>query len=355
MQVQEISHPEVQDFLTSINLPEYADSLKSFSLSELELLTDKELQDLGIPIRLHRLKIQDSLKSLGLSQNTAFTEQDVSVHDSQSTISINDFSIKSPECMMLRALSGYLEGEIYIIGEKGAKIGRGSMMEIMIPDGFVSRKHCEIIYDMFSNEFLLTDIGSTTGTYIKTRGVHPLDTGSMFQIGSCEFKVLNISYSLEGIPVSLEMVKYEGPEVLPVIVFSGGFIGRSKSCEICIAQDTLMSNVHARISVKGNCFCIEDLNSCNKTWARLSAEGEFSEGYSLRAGDLIKIGTVVFLVEPFSHSDRRNTIDPCKNCGIRDCSIEILPCSHRACVDCAGKLVQCFACHRVVKEIMRIQ
>ena len=357
MQAQELLNPEVQEFLTSINLLEYTDNLKSFCLAELEQLTDKDLQFLGISIRLHRLKILDSLKYLESSQNISdtLTEQDVPVADSQSTIIINDFSLKGSECMRLRALSGYLEGEIYIIGAQGARIGRGSMMEIMIPDGFVSRKHCEINYDPFSNEFLLTDIGSTTGTYVQVRDVHPLSIGSMFQTGSCEFKVLNISYSLEGVPVSLEMVKYEGPEVLPVIVFSGGFIGRGRSCEVCIPEDSMMSSMHARVSVKGNCYCIEDLNSCNKTWERLSAEGEFSQGYSLKAEDLIKIGTVVFIVEPFSHADKRNTIDPCKKCRIRECNIKIMPCGHRACVECASKMVQCFICHRIIKEIRRMQ
>lgn len=40
-----------------------------------------------------------------------------------------------------------------------------------------------------------------------------------------------------------------------------------------------------------------DVGSTNRTWIRLSAEGEKSQPWSLVVGDLCKIGSTVFLVQ----------------------------------------------------------
>ena len=68
-----------------------------------------------------------------------------------------------------------------------------------------------------------------------------------------------------------------------------------------------MSNYHAKISYKQSSsgmqnanqrgFFLTDVGSTNRTWLRLSAEGEQSALHPLRVGDILKIGSTVFVVE----------------------------------------------------------
>ena len=346
---------DLYNFLESINLEEYSSNLLDLSLSEMISLTDKDLESLGILIRVHRLKILESLQEYHNSQySLSYTDQDFSTNNTQSTLDVDDLSKNSSEKIMIKGVTGSYENCIYIIGENGVKIGRGNCSDIILPDGYVSRKHCEIKYNKETNEFLLYDTGSTTGTYIKVRDIYPLKVGSLFQLGTCEFKVQNINYSLTGTPVSLEIVKYDGPKSMPLIIFYGGTIGRSKECNISIPQDNMMSSIHANIFLKKNFFFLEDLNSCNKTWIRLSSEGEFSEEYSLSLNDFIKIGTSVFVVQYFEDSFSKDLPHVCKKCKSKPIIIELMPCCHKACMDCASKMVQCFICYKFIKELIRI-
>ena len=253
---------EIAGFLSLINLSEYENCLLQVSLEELSNITDDKLKELGVPVRLHRIKILESLKYLEISTHTQHdTETDITDYNSQSSFDYFDISDQSTECFTFKAISGYLEGVTFLIGEKGVKIGRGSIMDIVIPDSFVSRKHCEIEYVRKSNEFLIFDTGSTTGTYIMVRDEFPLNIGSLFQIGQSEFKVLNIYYSLFGNPISLELLKYEGPNPMPLIITKGGIIGRANNCDISVPFDSLMSLIHCKIFVKEGSFYIKDINS----------------------------------------------------------------------------------------------
>ena len=63
-----------------------------------------------------------------------------------------------------------------------------------------------------------------------------------------------------------------------------------------------MSNFHAQITYcKGQGmeegFYLRDVGSTNRTWLRLSAEGEQSELHPLKVGDILKIGSTVFVVQ----------------------------------------------------------
>ena len=62
-----------------------------------------------------------------------------------------------------------------------------------------------------------------------------------------------------------------------------------------------MSNFHAKITYcsgegKAPGFYLQDVGSTNRTWLRLSAEGEISTLHPLKINDIIKIGSTVFVV-----------------------------------------------------------
>jgi len=75
-----------------------------------------------------------------------------------------------------------------------------------------------------------------------------------------------------------------------------------------------MSNFHAKINYcngndgSGNAqgFYLQDVGSTNRTWLRLSAEGEVSSYHPLKINDIIKIGSTVFVVMPSDISNLKN-------------------------------------------------
>ncbi|OMJ70606.1 hypothetical protein SteCoe_31377 [Stentor coeruleus] len=285
----------VNEFLKLLNLTNYNENFNNYTLEELSKMSDKNLIDLGVSIRIHRVKILEFSKLYQASQTPInSTEYEFSEYSSQETLENYDFSNNSPNNIILTPVSGLIAGMVFKIGELGAKIGRGNDTDITISDNFVSRKHCEIRYK--NKRFEILDTGSTTGTFLRIYKKYPLDVGTMFQVGQCEFKVLNIVYTLEGYPVSLELLNYEGPNAMPLIITKGGVIGRSRNCEICVKRDSLMSLEHCRIYTKNNQFYIRDLNSLNFTWIRMSPEGEFSNPIPLSYGDQVKVGFIVLQV-----------------------------------------------------------
>lgn len=60
-----------------------------------------------------------------------------------------------------------------------------------------------------------------------------------------------------------------------------------------------MSNYHAKIQFdpSNGTYVLEDVGSTNRTWLRLSNEGERSINHELGVNDIIKIGSTVFLVQ----------------------------------------------------------
>ena len=218
---------------------------------------------------------------------------------------------------MLKAVEGQLLNNVYIIGDNGAALGRHSASnDMVISESFVSRRHCEIKYmdsgdrersapssDGDLTNFYLRDIGSTTGTFIMVRQEVAFTSNMMFQMGLSEFKVITTSK-----PTMCELHVFEGParnRMVPVDDL-GLTIGRDQQNTFCVQEDSQMSNYHAKISYKvgggpgGSSqrgFYLTDVGSTNRTWLRLSAEGEQSSLHPLKVGDILKIGSTVFVVE----------------------------------------------------------
>lgn len=75
-----------------------------------------------------------------------------------------------------------------------------------------------------------------------------------------------------------------------------------------------MSNFHAKItyfkgqpgSEKPEGFYLQDVGSTNRTWLRLSAEGEQSNLHPLKVNDIIKIGSTVFVVQTNDIANLKN-------------------------------------------------
>ena len=195
--------------------------------------------------------------------------------------------------IVLKVVEGQQLNNVYLIGEQGARLGRHSASnDIVISESFVSRKHWEISHQ--NGDFFLRDLGSTTGSFLMIRDKVTLKEGMMFQMGLSEFKVFMLSKDME-------LHIFEGPSRNQTIVVNptGLKIGRDPANSFWVAEDTQMSNYHARIlfDPSTGTYILEDVGSTNRTWLRLSNEGERSINHQLSMGDIIKIGSTVFLVQ----------------------------------------------------------
>lgn len=152
-----------------------------------------------------------------------------------------------------------------------------------------------------------------------TRDKVTLKEGMMFQMGLSEFKVTMLSKDME-------LNVFEGPSRNQrILVTPAGLkIGRDPANSFCVAEDTQMSNYHARIlfDQSNGTYILEDVGSTNRTWLRLSNEGEKSINHQLSMSDIIKIGSTVFLVQQIRKvSDSGNM--PIINSNHRSMEVEV--------------------------------
>lgn len=78
-------------------------------------------------------------------------------------------------------------GNTYCIPPDGMHLGRERGDIIFPDDGYVSGLHCRIHKE--GDKILLTDVGSSNGTFIRIRGEHDVTSGSMILMGQQLFRV----------------------------------------------------------------------------------------------------------------------------------------------------------------------
>lgn len=266
----------------------------------------------------------------------------------------------------------------HTIDESGAKIGRHSSNKIVIYDESVSRHHAEIIFNAQLGRFSLTDVGSTTGTFLKI--VDPIDLcmDNIIEIGSYQLMVTNIfvasSCTQEEIAANsyVEFAIYESPEEIDEKVFCLSHmnsIGRKTTNNLCFSDDLHMSNLHCKINFVGNKFYFEDMASTNGSWLRLSKEGVQSKPIILQNRTIFKIGNSAMYEVNYTSVETKEAenigqvnIDRNAgyetNCSIcldaeRDCLI--MPCRHNvSCTRCIKSVKNCPVCRTVITDIIRI-
>jgi pSer/pThr/pTyr-binding forkhead associated (FHA) protein len=353
---------EVSEWLQTIGLPVYREKFEQIRIDGpllFEVQEDDLKNDLQVTIRLHRVKILQEIQKL-----REMNEGGLVVESSDSVIDTGDW-----EVLVLKAIEGTLSNHSYLIGRHGASVGRNSASnDIVISESFVSRKHCDIRYLNLSNQFILKDLGSTTGTFLMARSSLELELNSMFQMGLSEFKVTSVLFNPFGQARSLILQVYEGPaKGKEFKIFADGVnIGRDPSNKIAIREDSQMSSHHADIVLRNGKFWLNDVGSTNRTWRRISAEGEPSENVPVVVGDVIKIGSTVLLVQMPDPSqideinESRNDGESvkeenaCKICFAREADVCCYPCGHLICNKCAFKCNLCPICRKDIQDRVRL-
>ena len=111
----------------------------------------------------------------------------------------------------------------FTITTRGMQIGRHSTNQIVIFDESVSRYHANIFFQ--NNQFILADIGSTTGTFLKISEPIELQEEMILEIGSYQLIVSNVFVLSVGDQEEImkdsfvEFTIYESPEDMNEKVF----------------------------------------------------------------------------------------------------------------------------------------
>jgi pSer/pThr/pTyr-binding forkhead associated (FHA) protein len=79
--------------------------------------------------------------------------------------------------------------DVFYIRKAETVLGRESGDVVFTEDPFLSRRHASIRVEKEPRRFLLTDLGSSNGTFVQVRGEIPLESGDQFRIGQQLFRI----------------------------------------------------------------------------------------------------------------------------------------------------------------------
>jgi pSer/pThr/pTyr-binding forkhead associated (FHA) protein len=93
-----------------------------------------------------------------------------------------------PSEVYLEILSGDREGEMFPITHKTVTIGRDPQCDLHLPDPYISRKHCQIVFR--GDHFTVVDLGSLNKTRVKEKEYiqKNLKDGYLLNIGKTQLR-----------------------------------------------------------------------------------------------------------------------------------------------------------------------
>lgn len=103
--------------------------------------------------------------------------------------------------LIVEIVEGPLKGVTKVVSrDAGATIGRSSDNAISVPDRELSRKHSKIAYDPITSHYLVSDMGSTNGTYMQLVGPYSgryrLSLNDHILVGRTGFSINRFDYGL---------------------------------------------------------------------------------------------------------------------------------------------------------------
>jgi ABC-type multidrug transport system ATPase subunit/pSer/pThr/pTyr-binding forkhead associated (FHA) protein len=168
-------------------------------------------------------------------------------------------------------------------GASVVTIGRSDSNDIVVPEGSVSRSHCELRFDDKQGKWKVIDLASANGVYFK--GVRVSEAW----LGQSAF--IRLGESEDDVEISIRFEKDDSHASSPktLIAQKGGVkdvvIGKSADADFIIS-DVLVSRRHARLMHVGSTLFLEDLGSTNGTFVN----GRIISGQPVADGDIITIG-----------------------------------------------------------------
>ncbi|CAD8066201.1 unnamed protein product [Paramecium sonneborni] len=171
------------------------------------------------------------------------------------------------------------------IQKEGITIGRNPDNSLVLKEDYVSRQHCKIFHKEINGYFYLQDLGSSSGTFVQLSNPTLLKEGLILHMGLEQFLISKIKIQgnkcqvfikiLEGI-MENKTLDFEITQDQTALIF-----GRQMST---FAEDTHLSGQHAQFTYQQEGLVVEDLDSRNGTWLRLSPPHKQSEPIKLIDG-----------------------------------------------------------------------
>jgi pSer/pThr/pTyr-binding forkhead associated (FHA) protein len=100
----------------------------------------------------------------------------------------------------LIAVEGPLKSKQLMVAKTGATFGRSSDNHVCVPDKELSRKHTRVDFDEKSKKYVVSDMGSTNGTYVQLvgpyAGRYKLNLNDHILIGRTGFSINRYDYGL---------------------------------------------------------------------------------------------------------------------------------------------------------------
>jgi pSer/pThr/pTyr-binding forkhead associated (FHA) protein len=95
-----------------------------------------------------------------------------------------------PPEVYFEILSGDREGEMFPITRKTVTIGRDTQCDLHLPDPYISRKHCQVVFR--GDHFTVVDLGSLNKTRVKEKEYiqKNLKDGYVLTIGKTQLRFL---------------------------------------------------------------------------------------------------------------------------------------------------------------------
>lgn len=186
-------------------------------------------------------------------------------------------------------------------------IGRSSACDIQLDDSNLLNIHAHLRYDVKTNTLILIQENSAEVS-INGEPVHgqaEILHGDKLTIGTFSLTVIDSSQQAiqpnDGWTIYSAVPNLEKNEFT---IIAPSIVGRGTKCDIRIEQGAQLSRRHARLSVVGSDFFVEDLSSSNGTFVN----GERVEKAKLSHDDEISFAGIKFHVkDPFFDDQEEKT------------------------------------------------
>jgi pSer/pThr/pTyr-binding forkhead associated (FHA) protein len=221
---------------------------------------------------------------------------------------------------------GMSDARLTFDGLQRVVIGRGAGCDVRLPDASVSHRHACLGAN--GGEFVLTDEGSTNGTFVGQVRVAPrtsriVRSGDMVRVGRIwlelrmeagpvtrdvaaatrDLALALVSHAIaaHGKDLSARIRVVEGPDQGAWLALAeekrAYVLGRDATCDLALS-DSNVSRAHARVERQGHVVVVRDLGGKNGTWLGDTQAAATSDAV-WRRSQMMRIGrTVVALEDP---------------------------------------------------------
>lgn len=179
--------------------------------------------------------------------------------------------------MIIKSYEG-VQTDFYLVNHAPISVGRSTNSVIRSLEITVEDRHAQVFES--AGRYYLQDLGTESGTFVKISLRQALKVGTLIEMGSFMFKVKAMDKAFQAIQLSCYHIVNKTLNDLTIIFKNNEpyTFGRRASNHFS-SEDEHMSGQHAQMYFSKGEFYMEDNQSTNGTWVRLSDRRVVSEPY----------------------------------------------------------------------------